>query len=201
MSMSAPLPRMTSAEYLELERAADFKSEFVNGEIVAMAGASIRHNDIVAGVMLALSRQLTGRPCQVNFLDVKVKSEATDSYFYPDLIVICGGIVHGDHHRDTLVNPTVLVEVLSPSTEAYDRGAKAAHYRLIESVQEYVLIAQDQPMIEVYSRQGNHWLLSEARALDEAVELASISCRLPLSEVYERVDFAPPASPDSGELA
>lgn len=190
--MSVPArQRLTEAEYLEIERAAETKSEFFNGEMFAMAGASIEHILITSNVAGELRNQLRGRPCLVLPADMRVKVSDTGLYTYPDVVVVCGGARLEDGRRDTLLNPTLIVEVLSESTEAYDRGDKFAHYRRLESLQEYVLVAQDRPRIERFTRQGEsqEWLLTEISDPQGRVTLTAIGCELALAEVYENVPF------------
>jgi len=192
--MSSPVvqPRYTPEEYLALERKATQKSEYVNGQVFAMSGASRAHNLIAGNVYREISSQLKGRPCEAYVSDMRVKVSTTGLYSYPDVVAVCGEIRFDDEQKDTLLNPTVLVEVLSSSTEAYDRGEKFAHYRRLESLQEYVLIAQDKVRVEHFVRQGDQWVLTEASNLDDTVHLASIGCRLALREIYDKVEF--PAS-------
>jgi Uma2 family endonuclease len=179
----------TPEQYLILERKAEYKSEYINGQILAMAGASRAHNLIAGNLYREISQQLRGRPCEAYISDMRVKVSRTGLYTYPDVVVVCGDIRFEDVSNDTLLNPTVLVEVLSASTEAYDRGEKFAHYRRLESLQEYVLVAQDKVRIEQYVRQGTQWVLSEVSAFEEAVPLASIGCDIALREVYDKVQF------------
>jgi Uma2 family endonuclease len=145
---------------------------------------------IVFNLAGVLRPQFVGRPCEAYASDMRVKVSSTGLYTYPDLVAICGEVVFDDEHTDTLLNPTVIVEVLSPSTEAYDRGEKFAHYRRLESLQEYVLVSQDKVRIEWFVRQGAQWILSEASGLDETVRLESIGCDLVLRDVYDKVRFA-----------
>ncbi|MDQ7784954.1 MAG: Uma2 family endonuclease [Desulfomonilaceae bacterium] len=189
MSLASPQSRCSPEQYLALERQAEYKSEFVNGMIIAMAGASRSHSLIVVNLSREVSRQLLGRPCETYSSDMRVKVSNTGLYTYPDLVAVCGEVRFDDEHADTLLNPTVIVEVLSPSTEAYDRGEKFAHYRRLESLQEYVLVSQDKVRIESYVRQGAQWLLSEVSGLDGTVRLESIGCDLVLRDVYDKVRF------------
>ena len=183
----------TPASYLEFERASEEKHEFLAGEIFAMAGASERHNLIMGNTLASLHGQLRGRDCRVYPSDMRVKIAATGLYTYPDISVVCGGSEFEDDQRDTLLNPAVIIEVLSPTTEAYDRGKKFQHYRTLASLQEYLLIAQDVPRIEHYVRQpDNQWLLSDLGGGSGAVHLPSIGCALALVDVYEGV------APDEG---
>jgi Uma2 family endonuclease len=180
----------TPEEYLVLERQAQCKSEYNAGEIFAMAGASRWHNLIVANVIGELRSQLKGRPCTTYPSDMRVKVSPTGLYTYPDVTVVCGEAQFEDNQQDTLLNPTLIVEVLSESTEAYDRGGKFAHYRKLTPLMEYVLITQTKPHIEHYVRQpDNRWLLAEADSLHDTVHLASIDCQLALVEVYDKVDI------------
>ena len=185
-----PKPRLTPEDYLALERSADFKSEYFDGEIFAMTGASEPHNTIVANTLSEIRQQLKKRPCKVYANDMRVKVDPTGLYTYPDVVVVCGKARLEDAHLDTLLNPTLIVEVLSDSTEAYDRGRKFEHYRKLESLTEYVLIAQHQPHVESYRRQpDHHWLLTECSGLDGALRLESIDCELALAEIYDKVEL------------
>lgn len=180
----------TAEEYLARERQAECKSEYYAGEIFALAGASRWHNLVVANVVSELRSQLKGRPCTTYPSDMRVKVSPTGLYTYPDVTVVCGEAQFEDLQQDTLLNPTLIVEVLSESTEAYDRGGKFAHYRKLASVMEYVLIAQTKPHIEHYVRQpDNRWLLAEAESLHDIVHLPSIDCQLALVEVYDKVEI------------
>ncbi len=186
-----PAIQYTPHEYLAIERQNEFKSEYWQGEIFAMAGASEAHNLIALNVGAELRAQLKGKPCRVYPSDMRVRIPRTPSYRYPDAIVVCGKPEFEDDKRDTLLNPTVIVEVLSPSTELYDRGAKFREYRTIDSLQEYLLLSQDKALIERYVRQEQtrFWTLSEVAGLDESLELHAVACRLDLAEVYEHVEF------------
>ena len=187
---SQPKSHYTPEEYLALERKADYRSEYFAGEIFAMSGASERHNLIVANVVATLHAQFRNRPYKVYPSDMRVKVSATGLYTYPDVVALCDEPQFDDDQKDTLLNPTVLIEVLSPSSEAYDRGGKFEHYRKLSSVTEYVLISQEKPHVEHYVRQpDNQWLLSEASGLPDTIQLPSINCILALSEVYEKVEI------------
>jgi len=187
---SQPKSRYTPEEYLALERKADYRSEYFAGEIIAMSGASERHNLIVGNVFVVLYAQLRNRLCKVYASDLRVKVNPIGLYTYPDVVALCDEPQFDDDQKDTLLNPTVLIEVLSPSTEAYDRGGKFEHYRKLSSVTEYVLISQEKPHVEHYVRQpDNQWLLSEASGLPDTIQLPSINCILALSEVYEKVEI------------
>lgn len=186
-----PAIKLTPQEYLAIERQSEFKSEFVNGEMFAMAGASEAHNLIVTNVVGEFRAQLKGGPCRVYPSDMRVRIPNTTRYIYPDVSVVCSERQFEDNQRDILLNPTLIVEVLSPSTEAYDRGTKFGLYRRISSLQEYVLISQHIPQIECYVRQeaSRLWQFSDVVGLETEMELSSIACRLALTEVYENVDF------------
>ncbi len=178
-------------EYLAQERAEELqKHEYRDGEVVPMPGTSFTHTRIVANIIRALGNQLEGSDCEAVSNDLRVLAAGEGKLFtYPDVVVVCGEPAFLDDAFDTLLNPTLLLEVLSPSTKDYDRGGKFARYRALDSLQEYVLVAQDEPLIELYARQPeNRWLLSEVRGRSEAVALASIGCRLALSEVYRKVE-------------
>jgi Uma2 family endonuclease len=198
--------RLTAQQYLEIERRAEYKSEFLNGEMFAMSGASRAHNLIATNVTRELSGQLRGRPCETYAGDMRVKVSETGLYTYPDVLVVCGEAEFEDAHVDTLLNPTVIVEVVSPSTEAYDRGEKFAQFRNLASLREYVLIAQDRPRLERFRRsEGQDWLFSAVDGLEETAHLTAIGCDLALADVYERVPFPvaadaePAATPPAGE--
>lgn len=179
----------TPEEYLVLERKALKKSEYLNGRIFAMAGASVEHNTITANLVRTLGNAFLGRPCRVFSSDMRVKVAATGLYTYPDVVALCADLLFDDLQRDTLINPAVIFEVLSPSTEAYDRGEKFAHYRRLESLTDYVLISQDKSRTEHFARQGSLWVLTEISSLDDTLILTSIGCDLPLRELYDKVDF------------
>jgi Uma2 family endonuclease len=188
--MSAvPKKRWTAEEYLSFERTSDEKHEFIDGDIYLMTGASREHNLIVFNLAATLGNQLRGRACEAYANDMRVKLRGQD-YAYPDLAIVCAPPEFEDAHVDTLLNPMLLIEVLSPSTEQYDRGKKFESYRALNSLQEYVLIAQDRPHLERYVRQDQGtWLLSEVNDRDASVELSSIGCTLVLVDIYEKVIF------------
>ena len=178
----------TAEEYLALERVSlEGKCEFVNGQIFAMVGASREHNLIGVNITRELSNQLKGRPCEAYANDMRVKSSTAKGYHYPDIAIVCGKPEFEDGQLDTLLNPTVMVEILSSSTEAYDRGDKFAAYRKIHSLREYLLVSQHKPLIERYVRQENAWVLTETEGLDGLVNLDAIGCVLAMSEVYYSV--------------
>ena len=190
--MSAePIRKLTPEEYLAFERQSEIKNEFWHGEIFAMAGASEAHNLIITNVIGELRGQLKGHSCKVYPNDMRVSIPRSRMYTYPDVTVVCGKAEFDDRMRDTLLNPTLIIEVLSPSTENYDRTEKFKSYRTIESLKEYVLISQKKPQIECYMRQKDtpFWIFSAVSELEAVAELTTIGCRLALSEVYENVEF------------
>jgi Uma2 family endonuclease len=189
-------PYLSPQEYLALERSAEYKSEYVDGEMVAMTGASRDHVLIVLNLAGELKRQLRQRPCEIYATDMRVRIPATGLYTYPDIAVVCGEPRFEDEYEDTLLNPILILEVLSRSTETYDRGRKFEQYRTLESLQEYVLVSQDQPRVEQFIRQdGNVWLFKDIAGLEQVVSLASVACEIALSEIYDRIAFPEPESP------
>ena len=184
--------RLTEAEYLALERAAvDVKSEFYDGEMFAMSGATRGHSRISTNLAIEFGNKLRGHRCQPFNADLRVKIETSGLYTYPDLSVVCGEDQHVDDEKDTLTNPTLIVEVLSPSTENYDRGRKFEHYRQIPSLKEYLLVSQDQPRIEQFIRQSNQWVLRDAVGLKTKLVLPSLKISLSLAAVFRGVKFSP----------
>jgi Uma2 family endonuclease len=189
------------AEYLTFERAAMERHEYLDGLIYAMAGESENHGRICVNLTISLGSQLRGSGCEVFSKDTKVlcgpyRAHTREGlYAYPDLVVVCGAGQYHDQTRDVLLNPTVLIEVLSPSTEAFDRSEKFDRYRhWLPSMQDYVLVAQERPILDHYHRTApDQWTLTTRRGLDTSLVLATIGARLTLSEVYERVVF--PAAP------
>jgi Uma2 family endonuclease len=188
---SQPKVRLTPEEYLAIERESDYKSEYFNGETFAMSGGTKQHNLITINVSSSLHAQLRKRPCAVYSSDQRVKVSATGLYTYPDISVVCEEAKFDDAQQDTLLNPTVIIEVLSKSTAGYDRNEKFAHYRKLESLAEYALIAQKRHHVEHYTkRPDGDWLLSETDNLEQTIFLPSIGCTLSLLDAYEKVDIA-----------
>ena len=186
---------LTPEEYLARERAADFRSEYFRGEMFAMSGASWEHNLIKENLAGETRNQLKGGPCLVVSSDQRVKISATGLYAYPDLVVVCDEPRLEDEFLDTLLNPRVIVEVLSDSTEKYDRGTKFAHYRQLPSVREYVMVSQDRLLVERFVRQPDDtWLLAEFSGLTATFEYGTIDARVPLSEIYRGVNL--PVNPE-----
>lgn len=190
--MSAqPKHKWTVEEYLAFERDSEERHEFWDSEIFAMTGASRTHTLITGNVYASLHGQLRKKPCEVYQTDMRVNVSASGLYTYPDVSVVCDKPLFTDDNPPSLLNPTLIVEVLSPSTEKYDRGKKFQDYRRLESLQEYLLVAQDTPRIEHYLRQQDgRWILySDASSLEETITLQSIDCTLALADVYEKVTF------------
>lgn len=187
---SQPRNYLSPREYLEIERRSEVKSEYYLGEMFAMSGASRAHSLIAGNVTRLIGNKFEGRNCEVHGSDLRVKVAPTGLYTYPDASAFCGEGEFEDGHIDTLLNPQLIVEVLSPSTEAYDRGAKFAHYRKIPSLQEYVLISQDRTRVERFRRfEGDEWLFRIYLESDDVIELQSVDVSLRTSEVYNRVQF------------
>lgn len=186
--MSAePQRRLTVEEYLALERESETRHEYLDGEIFAMSGASREHNLIGTNLVAALHPQLKQHGCEQYANDMRVRIPATGLYTYPDVVAVCGEPRFEDDERETLLNPNLVVEVLSPSTEDYDRGRKFAHYRSVPSLQVYLLVAQDRAHVEVFTRQpDDRWLLWETDDLDASFELPAVAT-LAMAEVYDRV--------------
>jgi Uma2 family endonuclease len=190
----AALPKtyLTPSEYLAWERKQETKHEYWAGEVYAMAGASERHNLISANIVAGLHTQLRGRGCRVYPGDIRILIPATGLYTYADVTVVCGRPQFDDSAQDTLLNPTLIVEVLSHSTESYDRGTKFQNYRSLASLTDYLLVAQGQPQVEQYARQNdNQWLLTEVTGLEGNDRLPLLGCTIALANVYDLVEFPP----------
>ncbi len=189
--MAAELkPLLTPAEYLAFERASETKHEYVAGELTAMAGASRRHNLIVSRTVTGLNNTLAARSCEVYANDMRVKIGSLGIYTYPDIAIVCDEPILEDTEQDTLLNPAVIIEVLSPSTERYDRDLKFRRYRLIPTLRDYLLIAQDEPRVEHYTiGQDGELGLRVYRTVATVVDLPTLGCRLPLAEIYARITF------------
>ncbi|MEQ8676953.1 MAG: Uma2 family endonuclease [Aggregatilineales bacterium] len=180
---------MDVEQYLAYERGADTRHEFVGGDVWAMAGESERHNQITSALNFLLYGQLLDRDCAVFQSDMRVKADEK-VYFCPDIVVVCGETDYADDTRDILLNPTVVIEVLSPSKEDYDRGRKFTNYRKIASLRDYVLVAQSEMNVEHHAlRVGEGWLLKEYANAEDRVQLLSIDCTLTLSNIYRKVTF------------
>ncbi len=189
MGAAKTLQALSLQEYLEIEEKAEFKSEYHQGFLVAMAGSTRNHALIAMNMGAELRHRLRGNGCSTYGSDLKVFIEPLDKSLYPDVTVICGPPAYGLDRKDLIVNPSLVVEVLSGSTEGYDRGEKFSFYRQLPSLQEYVLVSQQRPLVEVFRRaeNANEWLLSWAEGLGSSIELAGTS--LPLTEVYQGVEW------------
>ena len=183
---------LTAAEYLEIERAAPYRSEFYRGEMFAIAGGSLKHCLIRTNCTGCLGMSLKGQPCASYDSDLKILCP-TGLYTYPDASVVCGPLEVDALSPNSVTNPTLIVEVLSKSTEAYDRGKKFDHYRTIKSLREYVLVSQDEPMIQYFLRNDDgSWTMKAVSGLEGTIRLESIGCQMRLADVYDRVDFNEP---------
>jgi Uma2 family endonuclease len=187
--MSAePQQKWTPQEYLAFERGSETKHEYVQGELFAMSGASRKHGRISWNITLALGPQLERRGCEGFAGDMRVRIPTTDRYNYPDIVVACGEPEFEDTELDTLLNPVLIIEILSPTTEDYDRGRKLFHYRSIPSLQTILLVAQDKAHVEMYERQPDgRWVLSETESMGEELDLPAVGARLAVADVYHRV--------------
>jgi Uma2 family endonuclease len=185
-----PVNRFSVEEYLTFERNSEIKHEYYAGEIFAMSGASREHNLIVWKLSSLLDAEIGKGDCEAYFGDMRVRVDRTGLYTYPDAVVTCDKPRFEDACVDTLLNPQVIFEVLSDSTERYDRGKKFNHYRQLDSLRDYVLIAQDEPLVEHYRRLPDKtWNLTVVKGLDATASIETIDARLPLSELYAKVNF------------
>jgi Uma2 family endonuclease len=183
-----PKPRLTPEEYLAIERAAEFRSEYYDGEMFAMAGTSTSHDLIAGNLYMSLRAQVRGRKCRIYTGEIRVR--VGKGYTYPDISGVCGDERLGDSQFDILLNPNFLAEVLSPSTEAYDRGRKFEQYRTIESLSQYLLIAQDRVHLDLYTKSTDGWNLKSYDSLTDQVQLESIGCTVNIADLYEDIDLA-----------
>ncbi len=188
MASAAQKKRYTPEEYLALERKAETKSEYFDGEIFAMSGVSREHNRIAVNLASVLNGQFGDGPCEVYVADMRVRVDRTGLYTYPDIIAVYGEPRFEDEQVDTLLNPALIVEVLSPSTERYDRGKKFAHYERIDTLREYVLVSQDAVLVERFARQDGGRLRTVYLRREELLPLASVGVEVPLRAIYARVD-------------
>jgi Uma2 family endonuclease len=179
---------LSPEQYLAIERTAAYKSEYVDGIVYAIAGNSERHNLIVGNLITELDINLRTTGCKVYPSDMKVLTPGSNPFFYPDVSVVCGESKFADDKKDVILNPVLIVEVLSETTAAFDRGKKFQSYQSIETAQEYVLVAQDEIVVETFLRQqGVHWLYTRASGLDASILLRSIACELPLKDIYSKI--------------
>lgn len=181
---------VTPDEYLAAERLSEYRSEYLDGGVFPMTGASLNHGRIITNTATEIVLQLRERDCDVLIADMKVRLPDSRKFFYPDVVVVCGDSQFHDDRKDIITNPDLVIEVLSPSTEAFDRGAKFEAYRTIESLKEYLLVSQDKPLVEQFVRSDDGgWKFTEAAGLESSLTLPSIECTLNLSAVYKRVEF------------
>lgn len=184
MTGAAPLETMSYAEYLQLEARTGLRHEYLRGEAFAMTGGSVRHAQLASNLFLALGRLVAGQPCQVFGSDLKIRHEDNEFASYPDLSVVCRELERAPDDPNAVRNPVLIVEVLSESTEGRDRGVKAAHYRRIPALREYLLVSQAEPRLELYRRNAaDRWELYEAGP-GESLELESVAGRITVDEVY-----------------
>ena len=188
--MSPALKRVSPAEYLELDRAAATRSEYFFGEVIAMSGGTGSHSVIASNIGREAGIALKGRPCRVYNSDMRTKT-ATGVYTYPDASIVSGKSQYEDDREDVLLNPLVIFEVLSSSTELYDRVTKFTHYRSIPSLQAYVLVSQKCAQVECYSRDARGWLMTDTQSLDQIIHIPGAEIDLPLAEIYYEVTFPP----------
>ena len=189
---SNPVSKVTEEQYLAIERAAEFRSEFLDGEMFAMSGGSVRHAILQVNILVELSVGLRGTPCQAFGPDFRIKV-SNRIYTYPDVSVACGKVLLADGHNDSLLNPVVIVEVLSPTTEKYDRGLKFQHYRSIASLKDYILVDQSQMRIEQYTRQPDDtWTLRDYQNPEQELKIDSIGVSIPLGRIYDRIEIPAP---------
>jgi Uma2 family endonuclease len=190
-----PTPRLTPEQYLEIERQAEVRSEFYNGRMYAMSGRTWPHHKIIIDLAFALQAAF-GNRCSVVANGMRVRVAPDGLYTYPDVVVVCGPRKMADDRKDTLVNPAFVAEVLSPSTEAYDRGFKAAQYRKIDSLREYALVSQDEPRIETYVRgTSGDWTFREFAGMNAICRFESMDCQVPMSSIFGNVDFTEAEQP------
>ena len=189
MSTLTAYTYLTPEEYLAWERKQPFKNEYYNGQIITMSGASRSHNRITVDLTIQLGNQLMNSECEVFASEMRVRTSPEVSYFYPDVIVVCGEPRFEDDTFDTLLNPVLIVEILFPSTAAFDRGEKFEHYKQLDSLQEYMLISQNRVHVERYLRRDTQWILTEYRKIDEGIHLLSNRCKLSVRDIYTLVKF------------
>ena len=192
-----PKTYLTPEQYLEIERKAEFKSEYYQGEMFAMGGAAgSPQSDRLRIWLLSSANSFASALAEHTLSDMRVRVNATGLYTYPDVVVVCGEPQFLDETRDTLLNPSLIVEVLSPSTEFYDRVRKFEHYRSVESVSEYLLVSSERVSAELYTRQPDgRWLLTAASRMEDSLDLQSVGAHLALADLYEKVDLTAPPAP------
>ena len=189
MGLAKPKDFYTPEEYLELERKSEIRHEYIDGEIFEMAGAGKRHNQILANLVRLIGNLILERDCNIYASDMRVKIPIPEKYTYPDIVGICGNEEFEDENEDTLLNPLLLIEILSKSTEAYDRGTKFEFYQTIESFNEYILVTQEPFRVEQFIRQDkNTWTYLEFRQPEDILTMESISCEISLRDIYHKVE-------------
>ncbi len=182
--------KISPEEYLVSERKSEIRNEYFDGEIFAMAGASREHNQIASNIVRILGNQLLEKPCSVFSSDMKVKIKEIGKYTYPDIVVVCEKEEFENENNDVLLNPVVIIEILSDSTEAYDRGDKFAHYQRLDSFVEYILISQYFWRVEKFTRQDDGtWIYSKYETDGNIVKIEAVNCELPVSEIYRKVNL------------
>ena len=181
---------ITPEEYLEIEREAEFKSEYYNGEIFALAGAGFNHNIIISNIAIILGNHLKGKNCYEFINDMRLLIKENSLYTYPDLMVVCDNLKFLDEKKDIVLNPILIIEVLSKSTESYDRGKKFEFYRSISSLKEYIMVSSDRHLVEAYTKNENNlWVLSDEKNPESSIKFSSLSQQIPLKEIYSKVEF------------
>lgn len=189
--MAVPNLRLTPKRYLDVERRAERRSEFVAGQAYAMAGGTPEHNQIAPNITAELRQRLRPRGCRTFSSDQRVYSPSSDAYLYPDVTVVCGSPTFTDRFADTLANPTLIVEVLSPSTELFDRGIKFGLYRQIPSLRVYILVSSREARIEVFCRQDDgDWRIEEFVGRDATLAIPEWELAIPLADIYDQIDFS-----------
>lgn len=189
-ALRQPQSLFTPGEYLERERAASFRSEYVNGSVFARAGGTVNHQRIAGNIYAVLWAQLRSWPCEVFGSDLKVRLDKANAFRYPDVSGLRGPILYHDKGRDAYCNPAMIVEVLSPATESYDRGDKFTLYRLLDSLFDYILVSQDRVEVEVWTRgSDNRWNSVIYDELTDGFDIKTLGCSLTLADIYEKVDF------------
>lgn len=189
-ALRQPREILTADEYLRIERLAETKSEYVNGQVYAMAGGTVRHNLIAGNIYRRIGNQLEKRPCMIFNSDMKVRIDKANAFRYPDFSGLCGPILHHDGEQDAYCNPALIVEVLSPSTAAFDRGEKFILYRLLDTLVEYLLVRQDRMEAELFSRESTQqWSSVIYNEASDVIAVKSLNCTLTLEEIYDKVSL------------
>lgn len=191
---SSPIHKLTEEQYLALDSAAEIKSEFLDGEMFAMSGGTAAHSRLQRDLLVELTSHLGDGPCEVFTADLRIRVNRTRLYTYPDVSVVCEKAIFADGASDTLLNPAVVFEILSPSTEFHDRGRKFQHYREAEILKDYIMVSQDSVRVEQYTRQNDGtWTLRDHVNLEAELKIESINVAIPLARIYHRVTFDAPA--------